>query len=64
MKHAYFNNQYYGTSSEDDIQKRLARAKVELGNAASQSDDIIIVNNDMQKTFDELQESLLTLFIY
>lgn len=47
VKYAYFNNKYYGTSSEDDIQKRLARAKVKLGYITSQSDDIIIVNDDM-----------------
>lgn len=45
-------------------QKRLVRAKVELQYADSQSDDIIIDNDNVQKAFDELKKSLVTLFVY
>ncbi|KAJ5953003.1 uncharacterized protein N7479_011416 [Penicillium vulpinum] len=43
-----------GTENEEDIQRRLARAKVELEYADSQSNDKIIVNDNIEKAYHEL----------
>ena len=47
------------TESEEDIQKRLAQAKVELQYADKLDvHDKIIVNNDLEKAYEELDELL------
>jgi guanylate kinase len=46
-----------GTESEEDIQKRLARAKVELEYADAQSNDKII-NDNVENAYQELGEFL------
>ncbi|KAJ4168108.1 guanylate kinase [Fusarium falciforme] len=43
-----------GTETEDSIQQRLARAKDELAWAESAKFDKILVNDDLEKTYDEL----------
>jgi guanylate kinase len=46
-----------GTENEEDIQKRLAQAKVELEYADTQGvSDKIIVNDDLEKAYEELDE--------
>ncbi|KAJ5297310.1 hypothetical protein N7508_007559 [Penicillium antarcticum] len=71
MEHAYFSGNYYGTSkqsiddqaskgargteNEEDIQKRLTQAQVELDYADSQgSHDKIIVNDSIESAYGEL----------
>ena len=63
-KNTCFDNKSYGTSSEEDIQERLPRAKVGFEHANSRNDDTIIVDENMQKAFDELKKYSLELFIY
>lgn len=43
-----------GTETEDSVQQRLARAKDELAWAESAKFDKILVNDDLDKTYDEL----------
>lgn len=43
-----------GTETEDSIQQRLARAKDELAWAESAKFDKILVNDDLEKTYEEL----------
>ncbi|KAJ5131478.1 uncharacterized protein N7515_007517 [Penicillium bovifimosum] len=50
-----------GTENEEDIQKRLTQAKVELEYADSQSNDKIIVNDNVEKAYDELEEFVFRL---
>lgn len=45
-----------GTESEEDIQKRLAQAKVELEYADAQSNGKIIINDNVEKACQELEE--------
>jgi guanylate kinase len=46
-----------GTEKEEDIQKRLAQAKAEVEYANTQGvHDKIIVNDDLEKAFKELEE--------
>ncbi|KAJ5189963.1 Guanylate kinase/L-type calcium channel [Penicillium cf. griseofulvum] len=50
-----------GTEKEEDIQKRLARAKVELEFADSQTNDKIIVNDNVETAYWELDEFVFEL---
>ncbi|KAL2121085.1 hypothetical protein VTJ04DRAFT_5112 [Mycothermus thermophilus] len=45
-----------GTESEDSIQKRLKQAKVELEYSKTGIHDRIIVNDDLEKAYKELEE--------
>lgn len=46
-----------GTEKDEDIQKRLVQAKAEVEYADTQSvHDKIIVNDDLEKAFKELEE--------
>jgi guanylate kinase len=46
-----------GTEKEEDIQKKLAQAKAEVEYANTQGvHDKIIVNDDLEKAFKELEE--------
>lgn len=45
-----------GTENEEDIQKRLSHAKLELEYAEEGVHDKIIVNDDLDKAYEELEE--------
>ncbi|KAI1134938.1 guanylate kinase [Hypoxylon sp. FL0543] len=46
-----------GTEREEDVQKRLSQAKVELGYAETSGVyDAIVVNDDLEKAYRELEE--------
>lgn len=45
-----------GTESEDSVQQRLARAKEELAWSKTTEFDRVLVNDDLEKTFAELDE--------
>ena len=49
-----------GTETEENIQKRLAQAKVELGYADMLGvHDMIIVNDDLEKAYQKLEKFVI-----
>ena len=50
-----------GTENEEEAQGRLARAKIELEYAGSQSNDKIFINDDVERAYQELNELLFGL---